>query len=555
MTTPTVQTIYADIPATWYKPFKLYSQMNKNYEDTMLKYMLNYPQNFLSDPNYLDRLKNNNPAVNTSIVNLCKKDNKLIDDNNSCVKYVKDTMNAVIKNTTFDITKNSNANCESQALLGKCITDSANMFSNCPKSCNDDKKIPLLIELFTERLKLCLSLLETSNYTNEYAINYILNELIPFIRKTNGNDSNKIFNHLSTLNVVNQKLIDFAENDNNIEFTNNYIKQIYNELKDMPVIATSMKKIIVKRCKLKNKDNINRFTIEDQCSNYIKTDNDLNQTILDYCNIDDNMKNDYCTKLDNSIIQGKKDNKLVVNSELATNMNNSKIKYVKNKLKSTNYTDTYSTNYLNNEYKTLVDNLTTNVNDRNTKYLDLVDTDAIKFCEDNYLEYENETKPFCKQTYTTYKDIPDINNSANKITSNNCVYNNKFVSDPKCIEFANDNRNYIKFIEPTNKYCSIDDNITNDFCQKYYKNTENKLNDLIIKSNAVTKPESFNNNENDNDNDKILHNVELESFTDNSSHTIIIWILFIVLFAYLVIILTNKYKVNKVKNIINKFSN
>ena len=73
------------------------------------------------------------------------------------------------------------------------------------------------------------------------------------------------------------------------------------------------------------------------------------------------------------------------------------------------------------------------------------------FENDNYLEFENTTKPFCKQSYNTYKSVPDINNSLNKITEQNCLYNNKFVTDTECNKFANDNKNYIKFINANNR--------------------------------------------------------------------------------------------------------
>ena len=46
------ETEYKDIPDDWYKPFKLFQKLTNTYEDSMLNYMINYPQNFLSDSNY-----------------------------------------------------------------------------------------------------------------------------------------------------------------------------------------------------------------------------------------------------------------------------------------------------------------------------------------------------------------------------------------------------------------------------------------------------------------------------------------------------------------------
>ena len=57
------QTEFKSIPDSWYKPFKLYSEINKFYEDTLLKYMIDYPQYFLSDSKYRIRLKNDNNDV------------------------------------------------------------------------------------------------------------------------------------------------------------------------------------------------------------------------------------------------------------------------------------------------------------------------------------------------------------------------------------------------------------------------------------------------------------------------------------------------------------
>ena len=62
------QTEFKSIPDSWYKPFKLYSEINKFYEDTLLKYMIDYPQYFLSDSKYRIRLKNDNNDVNNSII-------------------------------------------------------------------------------------------------------------------------------------------------------------------------------------------------------------------------------------------------------------------------------------------------------------------------------------------------------------------------------------------------------------------------------------------------------------------------------------------------------
>jgi len=538
------QTEFKSIPDSWYKPFKLYSEINKFYEDTLLKYMIDYPQYFLSDSKYRIRLKNDNNDVNNSIINYCKQNST--NDINDCVKYVREPMNYIIKNSNYNINKNTNDNCDNWADHGECTSNNNYMLELCPKSCKDKNKNKLFDSLFIERLNSCISLLETSNYTNTYAINYIINELIPYLKKINSNNITKVYNYLLANKVIYQKLLNFAENDANIEFTNNYIKYIYTEFKDIPDIIDSMKNIIVKRCKKVNKDKSYRFSTEEQCFNYIKTDTGLNKTIVDYCNTDDNMKNQYCTNLDNSIIQGHVNKILPVNTELATNINNARINYTKNKLKNSKYTDEYSINYLNNEYKTLIDNLNISTTDRNIKYLDLVDKDAMKFCEDNYLEFENTTKPFCKQSYNTYKSVPDINNSLNKITEQNCLYNNKFVTDTECNKFANDNKNYIKFINPNNKYCSTDDNIVSDYCQNYYKNTENKINDLLIQNNCNNF--STFQNKNDNDNNLVLHNVELESFENKNNYYILVFIL-----IFIFIILSIYYHKNIYK-FINKFA-
>jgi hypothetical protein len=481
-------------------------------------------------------------------------------------------MDIIIKNNDFG--QNLHTSCDVWADIGECTKNPMYMLDKCPKSCEIKKKTKLFDSLFIERLNHCMALLETNNYNNSYASNYILNELIPYLRKINFNDLNFIYQFLKSNNVINQKLLDFAENDNNIEFTNSYIKTIYDTFKDIAdttsiSIQNSLKKIIVKRCQKVNAKNDLRFSFEDQCINYIKTDTGLNKTIVDYCNTGDNMKNNYCTQLDNSIIQGRINKSLPVNSDLSTDMNNARINYTKKKLKDSKYVDDYSMNYINNEYKILIDNLNSNTNARNSKYLELVDKDAIKFCEDNYLEYENSTKTFCKKTFTTYKAVPDVSNSINKITEQNCLINNKFITDTECNKFANDNKNYIKFISPNNKYCSSNHNIVNDYCQNYYKNTENKINDLLIQDNC-NNFSSFENKEKNNDTvlynvelesfgnkekDLILHNVELESFENMNTTSIFLIILGLIVIAVFGVLFYKKYIANKKTNNNNNNNN
>ena len=542
------ETEYKDIPDSWYKPFKLFQTLTNTYEDSMLNYMINYPQNFLSDNNYKSRLKNENPNVYNGIIEYCKKDNRLINDNNDCTKYVKNIVDTINKNSNYNPNQNNHKDCDKWADSGECTNNSIYMLDNCAKSCNEKKKNNLFNNLFNERLKICVNLLQTSNYTNEYATNYILKELIPYLKKINNNNITNIYTYLTTNNVINQAFFNFAENDANIEFTNNYIKSIYTEFKDISDIINSMKNIIVKRCKKVDSTNTYRFSTEDQCKNYITTDTGLNQSIVDYCNLNDNMKNQYCTDLDNSIIEGRKSGKtLPVNIDLANKLNDVKINYVKNIIKNKNQQDDYSIKYINNQYKTLIDSQNTNVTDRNKKYLEMIDKDTIKYCEDNYLEYENTTKPLCKQTYTTYKSVPEINNSINKIKEQNCLYNNKFITDTECQTYANDDKNYIKFINANNKYCSTGDNITNQYCQDYYKNTENKINQLLIQNNC-NNFSSFDNKEDE----KTLHNVELESFNNNTECTFYteytFYFIMFIIFVFLIVCLFMNPSNKKNKN-------
>lgn len=537
------ETEYKDIPDSWYKPFKLYNNLSSTYEASVLQYMQNYPQNFLSDNIYKTRLKNENPDIYKSIVNYCKQNDRLKDDNNDCVKFTKDSIDLIINNDKFN-SENKDPSCDSWADSGECTRNPTYMLQSCPKSCKDKDKNKLFNSLFDERLDYCRKLLESSNYTNEYAIKYILNELIPYLKKIYNNNIANIFTYLKSKDIINQKILDFAENDNNIEFTNNYIKSIYEEFKDIPEINNSFKKIIVKRCKKVNSSNSLRFSVEDQCINYIKTDTGLNQTIIDYCNDKDNMKNSYCTDLDNSIINSRTPGKtLPVNLELANNLNNARINYTKNKLKSSNYTDDYSIKYINNQYKTLVDLQNTNSNDRNKKYIEMIDKDTIKYCEDNYLEYENTTKPFCKQTFDKFKSALEINNSINKIKEQTCLLNNKFITDTECNKYANEDKNYIKFINANNKYCSIGDNITNQYCQDYYKNTENKINQVLIQNNCNNMA-PFDNKEEEH----ILHNVELESFENNIEYNFS-FIYMLLLFVIIALLIPCYFKSKQKKNI------
>ena len=505
----TVNTTYSVLPLTWYKPFKLYTQTNQFYEDTFLKYMINYPQNFLSDAKYKGKLINENTDVINSIINYCKQNNRLTDDNNDCLKYIKSGM----------------------------------------VNLNNIQSVKLFNSLLIERINYFLTTLENSNYTDNNSSNFILNELIPYIKSINNNDLSKVYQYLKDKNIINQKLLDFAENDNNIEFTNNYINYIYNIFKDINdltslSIQNSLKRIITKRCKKTNKDNQLRYQVEDQCKSFLKTNTDLNQIVLDYCNAD-NIQGKYCSDLDDLIINNRVNKvDLPVNADLSNGLNMQRMNLNKTKLIDSKYTNDSAINYFNNQFKQLTD-LETDVNKRTNRYNEIVLTpDALKYCEDNYLDTENK---FCKPTLAKYNTQQNAQNTVNKIKEQNCLYNNKFVSDTDCNNYANDNKNYNKFIKANNNYCSKDDNIANDYCQKYYKNAENKINDLLMQ-NSCTKMSAF---ENKKVKELILHNVELESFENNNDNNYLFIILLIIAVIFISIIFTTirHNKINKLKNI------
>jgi hypothetical protein len=216
----------------------------------------------------------------------------------------------------------------------------------------------------------------------------------------------------------------------------------------------------------------------------------------------------------------------------------------KTKLIDSKYTDDSAIKYFNNQFKQLTD-LEPSIEFRANKYNQYVlTTDALKYCEDNYLDAENK---FCKPTLAKYNTQPNVQNTLNKIKEQNCLYNNKFVSDTDCNNYANDNKNYNKFIKANNNYCSKDDNIANDYCQKYYKNAENKINDLLMQ-NSCTKMSAF---ENKKEKELIIHNVELESFENNDNNNYLFIILLIIAIIFISIIFTTirNNKINKLKNI------
>jgi hypothetical protein len=502
----TANITYSAIPLTWYKQFKLYTQTNQYYEDTFLKYMINYPQNFLSDAKYKGKLINENTDVINSIVNYCKQNNKLTDDNNDCLKYIKSGM----------------------------------------VNLNNIQSIKLFNALFIERINYYLTILQNSNYTDNTATNFILNELIPYLKNKSNNDISKLYDVLSReLKLVTPELINFVETKDP-ELTNSFLKSIYDLFKniDKNPIRESWIKIMTKNCQQTNKDNQLRYQVEDQCKSFLKTNTELNKTVLDYCNAD-NIQGKYCSDLDDLIINNRVNKvDLPVNVDLSKDLNMQRINLNKTKLIDSKYTDDSAIKYFNNQFKQLTD-LEPSIEFRANKYNQYVlTTDALKYCEDNYLDTENK---FCKPTLAKYNTQQNVQNTVNKIKEQNCLYNNKFVSDTDCNNYANNNKNYNKFIKANNNYCSKDDNIANDYCQKYYKNAENKINDLLIQ-NSCTKISAF---ENKKEKELIIHNVELESFENNDNNNYLFIILLIIAIIFISIIFTTirNNKINKLKNI------
>ena len=250
----------------------------------------------------------------------------------------------------------------------------------------------------------------------------------------------------------------------------------------------------------------------------------------------------YCTDLDNTNITNKINKKdYIVNTKLGDDLMKQRMDLTKQKLIESKYTDPYAISYFNKEFKSLVDlDKTTNVKN----YNDFVLTpDALKYCEDNYLDTENK---FCKSTFATYSNQNNVVKTADKIKEQTCLYNNNFITDTECQTYANDDKNYIKFINANNKYCSTNDNIINKYCQDYYKNTENKINQSLIQNNC-NNFSSFNNKEEE----KTLHNVELESFDNNTDY--IFYFIMLIIFVLLIgcLFMNPSNKKNKNNNINN----
>jgi hypothetical protein len=465
------------IPSTWLTVFKPYSDTYTTYDNSMFNYCSKPDPNNKSTGLYqtVELCKNyliNNPATNLvkTITDYCK-----IGDNqktNYCNTPVQEAFNLTIS---------------------KKILPKSKEFENEMKK---KYNLELLNSITINKLEYTLKKLKDTNYNDQFSSDFVFNEWIPFLNIVNNNNILEVYKGLSgrEFNLINTEFITFVEK-NDPELTNAFIKKIYDMFKNVEntLIRQSWIKLMTGNCQKLNDKNQLRYQVEPQCQDFLKTNTDLNKTVLDFCN-STNIQGKYCTDLDNTNITNKINKKdYIVNTKLGDDLMKQRMDLTKQKLIESKYTDPYAISYFNKEFKSLVDlDKTTNVKN----YNDFVLTpDALKYCEDNYLDTENK---FCKPTFATYSNQNNVVKTADKIKEQTCLYNNNFVTNADCNNYSNDDKNYNKFIQANNKYCSTEDNIANEYCQKYYQNVEDTLtknlqSENCTKASAFTNLESFDN--------------------------------------------------------------
>ena len=509
---------YENIPSSWISPFKPYSDTYNSYENSMNKYCSKLDTNKNKDlcKNYLI----NNPATNLvkSIIDYCNTgDNQKTD---YCNIPTQDAINIQKKNI-------GNKEFENE------IKKKYNL--NLVKSLQENKQ------------KYIIKKLKESNYNDKFSIDFILNEVIPLHLILNNNDINKIYNILfTTTNSLNvDELIQYVEK-NDPELTNIFIKKIYDMFKniDNNPIRNSWIKLMSGNCAKLNKDNQLKYQVEKSCLDFLKTNTELNKTVLDFCN-SDNIHGKYCTDLDNLVITNKINKlELPINNDLATALSKQRMDLNKQKLIDSKYTDQNAINYFNNQFKQLVDlEKSTSANLYNTYVLT---PDALNYCEDNYLDTDNK---FCKPTLNTYSNQQNVNKAIDKIKEQSCLYNNNFVTDKNCNDYSSKTENYNKFIKANNNYCSTNDNIATEYCQSYYKNVENQLTNQIQSENC-SKSSTFKNNETFENNETSESNIKPQSdiLSQIIEYKYILIFIFFIIIAILLGTDYNSSKYNRQKN-------
>lgn len=289
---------FKDIPLTWYRPFK-FNKTPDDLKNIFLNYMIAYPQNYFTDTNYKKKIDLINTDVIKSISDYCNVDYQKKDITTNCVKYVRNPMTYIRDNPNYDITKNdtsvSDANCTAWAVRGECDMNPGYMLNMCPKACAAANNNNIYNKLFLDRLQNSVGTLESSNYTNVYASDYILLELIPYLKKIYSNDLSKVYKYLKDNKIITPKLIYTAEINNNYT-TNLFINKIYNMFKDIPdntetSIANSYKGISINNCiDIKNIADSKCDSIRNDNSNYAV----FTQPMYLYCNANENMNTDFC---------------------------------------------------------------------------------------------------------------------------------------------------------------------------------------------------------------------------------------------------------------------
>lgn len=458
---------WEDIPNSWLTIFKPYSDTYTTYDNSMNTYCSK------PDPN------NKNIGLYQT-VQLCK--DYLI--NNPAVNLVK-TITDYCK--IGDNQKTNYCNTPSKDMLNyatskKLPRGSPEIVSYLTTKYNPD----LLNNLFGHQIEYSLQKLIESNYTDKFAIEFMLNDFIPWLNMGTNNNLDEVYFELSKegvkkKNLINQQFITYVETKDP-ELTNDFIKKIYDMFKnvDKSLIQQSWIRLMTGNCQKLNNQNQLRYQVEPQCQTFLKTNSELNKTVLDFCNAN-NIQGKYCTDLDNSNITNKIAKKEYnVNTKLGDDLMKQRMDLTKQKLIESKYTDPYAINYFNKEFKTLVDlDNTTNIKNYNDYVLT---PDSLKYCEDNYLDTENK---FCKPILATYANQNTVIKSVDKIKEQSCLYNNNFVANVDCNNYSNLPQNYNKFIQANNKYCSSEDNIANEYCQKYYKNVEDKLTQNLQSENCT----------------------------------------------------------------------
>lgn len=469
---------YESIPSTWLVPFKPYSDSYNNYDKSMTNYCskldsnsLGYYQNDKLCKDFL--LKNKASSLVSNIMTYCKTADNMATE--FCMAPINNIINLLNTNTNLlksdPRTVDNTMDIEHSKLFNLDFAKLATYES---------------INYFQKKL-------EETDYTDENSVNFMMKFFIPahlagFAHK------GELYILLIKNNFINDKLINYVE-EYDIELTNPYLSLLYSTFKDLPntPIRASWIKITTSKCKLENSDKKLRYQVEQECRDFIKSNTELNDTVLNFCNAE-NIQGQYCSDLDNAIIENRiKNIDLPVNADLADNLNQNRKKFNKQILITSNYSDVNAINYFNNQFKQLTD-IETNPDNRLAQYQQYITTpEALKYCEDNYLDSNN---PFCKSTLTTYGSQATVLDSLNKIKEQNCLYNNNFVTNAECIEYANKPENYNKFIQSNNTYCSTGDNIASDYCQNYYKNVEDNLSKQIVNTGFCNKTSSFENNDN-----------------------------------------------------------